>query len=139
MEIQLIYKPSHMPSTLAFMLTSLWVDCLICYMSLTTPLSHAGLINQHYSHIAAFTLSSAIGAQLVLAPALQRDSFGSYFSMHKEQNEVTWTPTSVSLLLDEDRIIKEWQAHGMEVHKVGCPAACLLSAWHSTGSCGHKA
>ena len=51
--------------------------------------------------------------------------------MHKEQNEVTWTPTSVSLLLDEDRIIKEWQAHGMQVHKVGHPAEWVLSAWNA--------
>ena len=77
-----------------------------------------GLINQHYSHIAAFTLSSAIGAELVLAPALQRDSFASYFSAHKEQNEVTWTSMSTSQLLDVDRIIEEWRAHGMDVHKV---------------------
>ena len=80
-----------------------------------------GLINQHYSHIAAFTLASAIGAELVLPPALQRDSFGSYFSTFKEQNEVTWTPTSLSLLLDVDRVIEEWRAHGMEVHKVRTP------------------
>ena len=77
-----------------------------------------GLINQHYSHIAAFTLSSAIGAELVLAPGLQRDSFASYFSTFKEQNEVTWTPTDISLMLDVDRITEEWRAHGMEVHKV---------------------
>ena len=77
-----------------------------------------GLINQHYSHIAAFTLSSAIGAELVLAPALQRDSFASYFSAHREQNEVTWTSMSTSQLLDVDRIIEEWRAHGMDVHKV---------------------
>jgi hypothetical protein len=77
-----------------------------------------GLINQHYSHIAAFSLASVIGAELVLPPALQRDSFGSYFSTFKEQNEVTWTPTSLSLLLDVDRVVKEWRAHGMEVHKV---------------------
>ena len=80
-----------------------------------------GLINQHYSHIAAFTLASAIGAELVLPPALQRDSFGSYFSTFKEQNEVTWTPTSLSLLLDVDRVTEEWRAHGMEVHKVRTP------------------
>ena len=77
-----------------------------------------GLINQHYSHIAAFTLSSAIGAELVLAPGLQRDSFASYFSAHQEQNEVTWSSMSTSDLLDVDRIIEEWRAHGMYVHKV---------------------
>ncbi|CAL5219417.1 g1245 [Coccomyxa viridis] len=76
-----------------------------------------GLINQHYSHIAAFTLSSAIGAELVLAPGLQRDSFASYFSAHNEQNEVTWTSMSTDQLLDVDRIIEEWRARGMDVHK----------------------
>ena len=83
-----------------------------------------GLINQHYSHIAAFTLSSAIGAELVLAPGLQRDSFASYFSAHKEQNEVTWTSMSTDQLLDVDRITEEWRARGMDVHKVSiaCPS-----------------
>ena len=117
-----------MQSTCIFMLILVWVNFWICRTSLMLSMLDAGLINQHYSHIAAFTLSSAIGAQLVLAPALQRDSFGSYFSMHKEQNEVTWTPTSVSLLLDEDRIIEEWQAHGMQVHKVGHPPEWVFSA-----------
>ncbi len=83
-----------------------------------------GLINQHYSHIAAFTLSSAIGAELVLAPGLQRDSFASYFSAHKEQNEVTWTSMSTDQLLDVDRIIEEWRARGMDVHKVSIAASC---------------
>ena len=84
-----------------------------------------GLINQHYSHIAAFTLSSAVGAELVLPQGLQRDSFASYFSAHKEQNEVTWTSMSTSKLLDVDRITEEWGARGMEVHKVStaCPSA----------------
>ena len=77
-----------------------------------------GLINQHYSHIAAFTLSSAIGAELVMAPGLQRDSFGSYFSAHEEQNEVTWTEMSTGQLYDVDRIIEEWHARGMDVHPV---------------------
>ena len=77
-----------------------------------------GLINQHYSHIAAFTLSSAIGAELVMAPGLQRDSFGSYFSAHEEQNEVIWTEMSTGQLYDVDRIIEEWHARGMDVHPV---------------------
>lgn len=38
-----------------------------------------GLINQHYSHIAAFTLAAALGAELVLPPAVCRDSFAHYF------------------------------------------------------------
>ena len=38
-----------------------------------------GLINQHYSHIAAFSLSAVLGAELVLPPAVKRDSFAHYF------------------------------------------------------------
>lgn len=39
----------------------------------------AGLINQQYSHIAAFALAAALGAELVLPPAVCRDSFAHYF------------------------------------------------------------
>lgn len=38
-----------------------------------------GLINQHYSHVAAFSLAAALGAELVLPPAVCRDSFAHYF------------------------------------------------------------
>lgn len=38
-----------------------------------------GLINQQYSHIAAFALAAALGAELVLPPAVCRDSFAHYF------------------------------------------------------------
>ena len=77
-----------------------------------------GLINQQYSHIAAFALGSAIGADLVLPPALMRDSFGSYFSMRKEKNQVAWTPAPIESLLDVDSIINAWQSRGVTVHKV---------------------
>ena len=39
----------------------------------------AGLINQQYSHIAAFALAAALGAEVVLPPAVCRDSFAHYF------------------------------------------------------------
>ena len=45
----------------------------------------AGLINQQYSHIAAFTLAAVLGAEIVLPPAAKRDSFAHYFSVFKEQ------------------------------------------------------
>ena len=38
-----------------------------------------GLINQHYSHIAAFSLAAVLGAEIVLPPAVCRDSFAHYF------------------------------------------------------------
>lgn len=76
-----------------------------------------GLINQHYSHIAAFTLAAAVHAELVLAPAVQRDSFGHYFSQIKDQNEVQWAPAPLSSLLDVALIIEAWAARGITVHE----------------------
>lgn len=87
-----------------------------------------GLINQQYSHIAAFILSSAIGAELVLPPALMRNSFGSYYSLLKEKNEVLWEAAPADMLLDVERIIEAWQRQGMKVHKVTqtCPQCFII-------------
>ena len=77
-----------------------------------------GLINQHYSHIAAFVLSAALQSEIVLPPAVQRDSFAKYFSTKKGENEVSWTPAPLESLLDVERIIETWRLLGMTVHKV---------------------
>jgi hypothetical protein len=76
-----------------------------------------GLINQHYSHIAAFSLAATLGAELILPPAVCRDSFGHYFSVFKEKNEVLWSPVPLDSLLDVDHIIKWWGERGMAVHR----------------------
>lgn len=78
----------------------------------------SGLINQHYSHISAFALATAVGAELVLPPAVQRDSFAKYFSMIKDANEVNWTPVPLSTMLDVAKITDFWQARGMLIHEV---------------------
>ena len=77
-----------------------------------------GLINQHYSHIAALSLSAVLGAELVLPPAAKRDSFAHYFSVFKEQNEVSWTAAPLESLLDVDRLIDYWSTRGLVIHKV---------------------
>lgn len=76
-----------------------------------------GLINQHYSHIAAFSLSAVLGAELVLPPAVKRDSFAHYFSVFKEHNEVKWTPAPLESLLNVDKIVDFWQGRGLTVHR----------------------
>ena len=77
-----------------------------------------GLINQHYSHIAAFTLSAVLGAELVLPPAVKRDSFAHYFSTFKDQNEVIWTPAPLDSLLNVEKIIAFWRSRGLIIHRV---------------------
>ncbi|KAK9785429.1 hypothetical protein WJX73_009533 [Symbiochloris irregularis] len=76
-----------------------------------------GLINQQYSHIAAFALATALGAEIVLPPAVKRDSFAHYFSTFKEENEVNWTAAPLESLLDVDSIINFWRGRGLPVHK----------------------
>lgn len=77
-----------------------------------------GLINQHYSHIAAFSLCAVLGAELVLPPAVKRDSFAHYFSVFKEHNEVKWTPAPLESLLNVDKIVDFWRGRGLTVHRV---------------------
>ena len=77
-----------------------------------------GLINQHYSHIAAFSLAAVLGAEIVLPPAAKRDSFAHYFSVFKEHNEVSWTAAPLESLLDVEKLVERWRAKGLSVHKV---------------------
>ncbi|KAK9810163.1 hypothetical protein WJX72_005905 [[Myrmecia] bisecta] len=76
-----------------------------------------GLINQHYSHIAAFSLSAVLGAEIVLPPAVKRDSFAHYFSVYKEHNEVSWTPAPLESLLNVDKLVDFWRSRGLTVHR----------------------
>lgn len=76
-----------------------------------------GLINQQYSHIAAFSLAAVLGAEIVLPPAAKRDSFAHYFSVFKEHNEVSWTSAPLESLLNVDRLIDTWKAKGLVVYK----------------------
>ena len=87
-----------------------------------------GLINQHYSHIAAFSLCAVLGAELVLPPAVKRDSFAHYFSVFKEHNEVKWTPAPLESLLNVDKIVEFWRGRGLTVHRVSFTAFVLLVA-----------
>lgn len=86
-----------------------------------------GLINQHYSHIAAFVLSYALHSEIVLPPAAQRDSFGKYFSTRKDENEISWTPVPLNSLLDVGKVTETWRIRGMTVHEVHSPSFCLLT------------
>ena len=79
-----------------------------------------GLVNQQYSHIAAFTLAAALGVSDVhLPPAAVRDSFGHRFSVHQEQNQMQWFPARPSCLLDVQRLQRTWARQGVTVHEVG--------------------
>lgn len=77
-----------------------------------------GLINQHYSHISAVMLSAMLGAELVLPPAVKRDSFANYFSPFQDKNEIIWSPTPLESLYNVDQIVDFWQKRGLFLHKV---------------------
>ena len=84
-----------------------------------------GLINQQYSHIAAFSLAAALGAELVLPPAICRDSFEHYFHTNRSKNEMAWAPFPTEGLLDVEGVVAAWARAGITVHRVGCAAAWL--------------
>lgn len=78
-----------------------------------------GLVNQQYSHIAAFTLAAALGvAEVHLPPAAVRDSFGHMFSTHQDQNQMQWFPARAGALLDVQRLQRSWAEMGITVHEV---------------------
>lgn len=86
-----------------------------------------GLVNQQYSHIAAFTLAAALGVSEVhLPPAAVRDSFGHKSSIHQEQNQMQWFPARTGCLLDVERLQRTWAALGITVHEVRAVAFCKL-------------
>lgn len=74
-----------------------------------------GLINQQYSHIAAFALASMLRADIMLPPAISRDSFEHYFSMNKTANQVAWTPVPTESILDVEGISAAWGKAGINV------------------------
>ena len=75
-----------------------------------------GLINQHYSHVAALVLARALGAdRVVLPPAAQRDSFGKYFSTVADRNEVAWTAAPLDGVLDVGAVVAAWAGRGVTV------------------------
>ncbi|GAB4814797.1 hypothetical protein N2152v2_001843 [Parachlorella kessleri] len=74
-----------------------------------------GLINQQYSHIAAFTLAAVLRADIVLPPAVCRDSFEHYFHISKEKNEVKWSPIPTEKILDVASIKAVCASLGIQV------------------------
>ena len=75
----------------------------------------SGLINQHYAHVAALALAAVLGADAALPPAAARDSFGKYFSMAPDRNEVTWSATGLDSLIDVDALVAAMAARGTTV------------------------
>lgn len=71
-----------------------------------------GLINQIYSHTGAFLIALAIDAEVMLASARKRGSFGVYFT------STPWTDTPITRILDVTYITQYWARRGLIVHMV---------------------
>ena len=81
-----------------------------------------GLINQLYSHIAAIMLARAMGAELVLAPAMHRDSFNSHMT------KTTWHAAPQESLLNVEALKQYWRGQGMLIHTVRGAVAHMARA-----------
>ena len=69
-------------------------------------------MNQVYGHMAAILLARAMGAELVLASALHRDTFNAGMS------KTPWIAAPPESILDVEAIIEHWRKRGLIIHKV---------------------
>jgi hypothetical protein len=68
--------------------------------------SCGGILQQHYSHLAALTIASALGADAALPFALHRESHGSYNQGVSGQNDVVWRPVPFENVWDLQQITR---------------------------------
>ncbi len=48
------------------------------------------LMNQHYAHISGLTLAAALGADVVMGPAVSRETHANYVDSAPVQNKLQW-------------------------------------------------
>ena len=69
-------------------------------------------MNQMYSYMDAMMLAKAFNAELVLAPALGRETFQTHFS------DTTWHAAEPDTLLNVQAIREYWRKRGLLIHVV---------------------
>ena len=69
-----------------------------------------------YANIAAVMLARAVGAELVLAPVIHRDSYAAHMK------NTTWHAGPTESLLDVGAIREYWRKQGLLIHTVGGPS-----------------
>ncbi|KAL4423751.1 hypothetical protein ABPG75_001052 [Micractinium tetrahymenae] len=75
-----------------------------------------GGFNQLYSHVAALTLAAALGADVVLPPALARETYDSKSDpLHRKTETMQWHAAPAESLLDVARIAQAWRQLGINV------------------------
>ena len=65
-----------------------------------------------YTNIAAVMLARAVGAELVLAPVIHRDSFGAHMT------DTAWHAAPAETLLEVDAFKEHWRDKGLPIHTV---------------------
>ncbi len=70
-----------------------------------------GLCNQLYSHLSVLALAATMGAEVIVPPALARESF---------QQNGGWLEAPPDALLDLGSMAQHWRAQGVSIHKVCC-------------------
>ena len=99
----------------------------MCFQNGILEYRVAGLVNQLYSHIAAIMLARALSAELVLAPAMHRQSFNA------TPENAAWAAARTDTLLDVVRLKKYWRTRELLIHTV---TATFLDLYFEFG-CDH--
>jgi hypothetical protein len=77
--------------------------------------SYGGLTNQMYGHTSAMTLAAALGAGLIIPPAVVRNGFDKVHSARPERNQLAYSYSAFSDLFDEATVTSYLQGTGRQL------------------------
>jgi len=96
--------------------------------------THQGLTNQLLGHLAAFMIAQEMGAEVVMSPAVSKNSFN--------MQEQVWQWQSTESVFDLGKMTAYWRDNGLVIHKVSPHswairgARCALSSLSLLFPCG---
>lgn len=80
----------------------------------------AGLCNQVYAHLSAWSLAKALDADVYVPQARTRSSFGDYnvdaTNTDPEDQPIAWRSIPLTTVLDTDHIVAAAADHGLRIH-----------------------
>lgn len=75
-----------------------------------------GLMNQHYSHVAAMVIAASLGADIIIPHAVRRDSFSKYFSMDPAKSTITWSLVNFGSIWNAEYVESFLRGQGIDMY-----------------------
>ena len=71
-----------------------------------------------YSHVSALLLAWALEADVMLPPAVTRDSFDKRYNRGENVTDMKWIPLRFNELWDMQRVVAAWARRGSTLYSV---------------------